>query len=84
MSGQSPPAHLAGDVARAVGAAHAEQPLVVALAVRRAAAPHVLALQHRAARAAREAPRVPLPAARTTQHATRSTRCNRRFRDLSP
>lgn len=54
--------HLAGDVALAVGAAHAEQPLVVALAVRRAAAAHVLALQHLPALAAREAPRVPLPA----------------------
>lgn len=54
--------HLAGDVALAVRAAHAEQPLVVALAVRRAAAAHVLALQHLPALAAREAPRVPLPA----------------------
>lgn len=53
--------HLAGDVPLAVGAAHAEQALVVALAVGHAGAAHVLALQHGAALPAREAPRVPLP-----------------------
>lgn len=68
--------HLAGDVALAVGAAHAEQPLVVALAVRHAAAAHVLARQHAAARAAREAPRVPLPA-HTRTHAPRHTHTHR-------
>lgn len=62
--------HLAGDVALAVGAAYAEQPLVVALAVRRAAAAHVLALQHLPALAAREAPRVPLPAMDQPPHVT--------------
>lgn len=62
--------HLARDVPLAVGAAHAVQPLVVALAVRHAVAPHVLALQHGAALAAREAPRVPLPAHGTWRRVT--------------
>lgn len=57
--------HLPGNVPLAVGAAHAVQPLVVALAVRHAAAAHVLARQHRAALAAREAPRVPLSVQQT-------------------
>lgn len=52
--------YLAGDVSGAIRAAHPEQALVVPLAVGRAAAAHVFALQHGAARHAREAPRVPL------------------------
>lgn len=64
--------NFAGDVALTVGAAHAVHALVVALAVGHAVAPHVLTLQHRAARAAREAPRVPLSAPHANQHHTQS------------